>query len=120
MLARFLAPWMFSEQTLKDREKRERIVRALSQTAGTVRVEVLRRWAAGAAAWSGSRTGDLGKISVPTLVVAAGEDLLTPDAAEIAKAIPRARLVTIANAGHAVAIEEPVSVTREISSSLHA
>jgi len=120
MLARFLAPWMFSEQTLKERDKRERIVRALGQAAGTVRVEVLRRWAAGAAAWSGSRTGDLGKISAPTLVVAAGEDLLTPDPAEIAKAIPRARLAMIANAGHAVAIEEPTLVTREILAHLNA
>jgi len=119
MLARFLAPWMFSERTLKDGDKRERIVRALGQTAGSVPADVLRRWAGGAAAWSGSRTGDLAKISIPTLVLAAGDDLLTPGAAEIAKAIPRARLSTIPNTGHAVAIEEPASVTREIRSSLN-
>jgi pyruvate/2-oxoglutarate dehydrogenase complex dihydrolipoamide acyltransferase (E2) component len=114
LLARFLSPWMFAEPTLKDREKRERIVRALAQTAGTVRADVLRRWAAGAARWSGSRSADLAKISAPTLVIAAGADLLTPDAAATASAIPRAKLVTIEAAGHAVAIENPAAVTRHI------
>jgi pyruvate dehydrogenase E2 component (dihydrolipoamide acetyltransferase) len=118
-LARFLAPWMFSERALKDRDKRERVVRALAQTAGAVRAEVLRRWAAGAAAWSGSRKADLAKIAAPTLVVAAGADLLTPDAATIANAIPDAKLVTIELAGHAVAIEDPVAVTRELFGQLH-
>jgi pyruvate dehydrogenase E2 component (dihydrolipoamide acetyltransferase) len=114
MLARFLTPWMFAEPTLKDRAKRERIVRALAQTVGAVRAKVLRRWAAGAAAWSGSRASDLAKISAPTLIIAAGADLLTPDAAEIRRAIPHAKLVTIEAAGHAAAIEEPATVTREI------
>lgn len=119
VLARFLAPWMFSERTLKDRDKRERIVRALGQTAGAVRAEVLRRWAAGAVAWSDSRKSDLANIAAPTLIVAAGADLLTPDAATIANAIPEARLVTIELAGHAVAIEEPTRVNREILGQLH-
>lgn len=120
VLARFLAPWMFSERTLKDRDKRERIVRALGQTAGAVRADVLRRWAKGAAAWSGSRAQDLVSITAPTLVVAAGADLLTPDAAAIADAIPRAKLMTIEGAGHAVAIEDPVAVTCEILGQLSA
>ena len=120
VLARFLAPWMFAERTLKDRDKRERIVRALGQTVGAVQPDVLRRWAAGAAVWSGSRTDDLAKISAPTLVIAAGADLLTPDAGAIAGAIPRATLVTIEAAGHAVAIEDPAAVTRAILGPLHA
>jgi pimeloyl-ACP methyl ester carboxylesterase len=114
ILARFLAPWMFGERTLKERDKRERIVHALAQTVGAVRADVLRRWAGGAAAWSGTRCADLAKLSTPTLVIAAGADLLTPDAATIAQAIAHAKLVTIEAAGHAVAIEEPATVTREI------
>ena len=43
---------------------------------------------AGMARWSGSRSGDLASVSVPTLVVAAGEDLLTPGGEAIADAIP--------------------------------
>jgi pimeloyl-ACP methyl ester carboxylesterase len=120
VLARFLAPWMFSERTLKDRDKRERIVRALGQTVSAVRAEVLMRWAAGAAAWSGSRAGDLARITAPTLVLAAGADLLTPNAAAIAGAIPLAKLMTIEAAGHAVAIEEPAAVTREVLEHLRA
>jgi 3-oxoadipate enol-lactonase len=120
VLARFLAPWMFSERTLKDREKRERIVRALGQTAGAVRADVLQRWAMGAAAWSGNRERDLANITPPTLIVAAGADLLTPDAAAIAGAIPSAKLITIEAAGHAVAIEEPAAVTRKVLGHLRA
>jgi len=113
-LARLLAPWMFAERTLKARDKRERIVRALAQTVGAVGADVLRRWIDGALTWSGSRSNDLAKISAPTLVIAAAADLLTPNASEIQRAIPRAKLVTIEAAGHAVAIEEPATVTREI------
>jgi len=120
VLARFLAPWMFGERTLKERDKRDRIVRALAQTAGAVRPDVLRRWADGAAAWSGTRGADLANLSASTLVIAAGADLLTPDAAAIARAIPHAKLVTIEAAGHAVAIEEPAAVTREILGHLQA
>jgi pimeloyl-ACP methyl ester carboxylesterase len=120
LLARFLAPWMFSERTLKERGRRERIVRALAQTVTAVRADVLRRWAAGAAQWSGTRDADLAKLSMPTLVIAAGADLLTPDASAIAGAIKRAKLVTIEEAGHAVAIEEPAAVSRAILEHLHA
>ncbi len=41
---------------------------------------------------SGTRVADLGRITVPTLVLAAGADLLTPDAVELAAAIPGAKL----------------------------
>jgi pimeloyl-ACP methyl ester carboxylesterase len=108
VLARFLAPWMFSERTLKDRDKRERIVRALGHTVSAVRAEVLMRWAAGAAAWSGSRVGDLARITAPTLVLAAGADLLTPDAAG---SLARFRADDDQAAGRG-RIEEPAAVTR--------
>lgn len=56
-------------------------------------------------------------ITVPTLVVVGEEDTLTPprDAQAIAAAIPRARLVTIAGAGHLAPVEQPVVVTAAIA-----
>jgi len=52
---------------------------------------------------------DLPRVACPTLVVAAEEDRLKPPSAsrEIAAAIPGARLVTVAGAGHAVVVEQP-------------
>jgi 3-oxoadipate enol-lactonase len=64
--------------------------------------------------WSGSRADDLAKVSVPTLVVAAGEDLLTPGARAIAEAIPSAKLLVVEGAGHAVALECPETVNEAI------
>ena len=76
----------------------------------------LERTLAGLAAWSGSREGDLGRIAAPTLVVVAGGDLLTRDSASVASAIPGARCVEIAGAGHAVTIEAPGAVSDAIAS----
>ena len=67
------------------------------------------------ASWSGTRVDDLAKLSVPTLVVAAGEDLLTPGSDAIARAIPAARLHVEPRAGHAVALEAPDAVNRAIA-----
>lgn len=51
----------------------------------------------------------LPRIACPTLVVAAEEDRLKPVSASrtVAAAIPGARLVTVAGAGHAVVVEQP-------------
>jgi 3-oxoadipate enol-lactonase len=45
-------------------------------------------------------------------VLAGGADLLTPDAAEVAAAIPGARLEVLDGAGHAVAIDAAEGVSR--------
>ncbi|MCP4038810.1 MAG: hypothetical protein GY733_17850, partial [bacterium] len=50
--------------------------------------------------------------------IAAGEDLLTPDAGGIAEAIPGAKLVTLEGAGHAVALETADAVNDAILSHL--
>jgi 3-oxoadipate enol-lactonase len=111
VLAHALLPWFFSPAFLADAATRARVGRALATTLGRVPAATLTRAAAGIRAWSGSRIGDLRGIRVPTLVIAAGGDLLTPDAAAIAAAIPSSTLVTIPVAGHAVAIEaaQPVN-----------
>ncbi len=55
--------------------------------------------------------GDLGRIAVPTLVVAGAEDPATPPAmgAGIAAAIPGARLEVIENCAHLSNIEQPAA-----------
>ena len=55
------------------------------------------------------RRGDLGKISVPTLVLVGEDDVITPPAVakSLAEAIPGARLEVIAKAGHMAPYENP-------------
>ncbi len=117
-LASMLLPWFFAQGTLGDDTARQRILRGLTQTVKRVPAATLDRMNAGLVAWSGSREADLSKIEVPTLVIAAAEDLLTPGADEIAAAIPGAKLVHVSNAGHAVAIEAPEAVNEAIATHL--
>jgi pimeloyl-ACP methyl ester carboxylesterase len=65
-------------------------------------------------AWSGTRAKDLARVAAPTLVVAAGADLLTPDGEAIARAIPGARCTVIPGVGHALASE----AARELADAL--
>jgi pimeloyl-ACP methyl ester carboxylesterase len=105
LLGRALLPWLFSPALLANASTRERTRRGLSKSLARVSPEVVARSAAGMRAWSGSRSADLGAITAPTLVIAAGADLLTPDSGSVATAIPGARCLVIPDAGHAVAIE---------------
>lgn len=62
------------------------------------------------------RTGDLGRISVPTLVMVGADDALTPPAESriMAEAIPNAELVEIPDAGHLAPLENPEPVNAAI------
>jgi pyruvate dehydrogenase E2 component (dihydrolipoamide acetyltransferase) len=113
-LAAALLPWFFSSGFLADEAARGRTLRGLAQTVARVPSGTLDRMTAGMSSWSGSRADDLAKVSVPTLVVAAGEDLLTPGARAIAEAIPSAKLLVVEGAGHAVALECPETVNEAI------
>ncbi len=64
----------------------------------------------------------LSAIRCPTLVLVGEQDGLTPPerAAEIADAIPNARLVTIPDCGHMSAAEQPQRVTHALSELLRA
>lgn len=104
-LAACLLPWFFSARLLADEAARERTLRGLAQTLARVPASTLSRMIAGLERWSGTRTGDLGRVRVPTLVIAAGDDLLTPGADGVAAAIPGARCLVVESAGHAVALE---------------
>jgi pimeloyl-ACP methyl ester carboxylesterase len=64
--------------------------------------------------WSDSRIADLSRISIPTLVIFASEDLLVPESDLIASEIPDATLLVVEGAGHAVALESPGAVNEAI------
>jgi pyruvate dehydrogenase E2 component (dihydrolipoamide acetyltransferase) len=117
-LAAALLPWFFSSGFLSDEAARGRTLRGLAQTVARVPARTLDRMTAGMLEWSGSRADDLAKLSMPTLVVAAGEDLLTPDAPTLAEAIPTAKLLVVEGAGHAVALESPDAVNEAIAAHL--
>jgi len=113
-LAAALLPWLFSPHFLADEAQADRTRRGLAQTLARVRPATLSRMAAGIRAWSGSRNGELSRLRAKTLVVGAGGDLLTPDAAAIADAIPGATALLVPDAGHAVALEAPEAVNRAL------
>jgi pimeloyl-ACP methyl ester carboxylesterase len=117
-LAASLLPWFFSSGFLADSAVRGRTLRGLAQTVAKVPAQTLARMAAGMEQWSGTRAEDLARLSVPTLVVAAGEDLLTQDANWVAEAIPGAKLMVVEAAGHAVALESADAVNAAIGEHL--
>jgi pyruvate dehydrogenase E2 component (dihydrolipoamide acetyltransferase) len=113
-LARALAPLLFSDALLADAARRERTLRGLAASVARVPAATLACTAAGLAAWSGTREQNLARIAAPTLVLAGGADLLTPDAAAVARAIPGARCVVVPGAGHALASDAPGAVTEAV------
>lgn len=113
-VAEILAPWLFGDGLLGDEKARARTLRGLAQTLRRAPAAVLDRQAKGLADWSGSRSADLAKIAVPTLVLVAGDDLLTPAGREIAAAIPGARCEVLDGCGHALAIDGAAAVTKSI------
>lgn len=114
LVASSLLPWLFGAATLADQAVRRRLARGLATTLAQVSPETLRRQRAGMLAWSGSREADLGRIATPTLVVVAGDDLLAPDALDIAGAVPGAACEIIAGAGHAVGLEAADAVNERL------
>jgi len=66
-------------------------------------------------------TDDLGKISVPTLVMAGDDDLLTlAHTTSLYESLPQGQLAVIPGASHAVVLEKPELVTRLIGDFLTA
>jgi 3-oxoadipate enol-lactonase len=113
-LARALLPWLFSPRFLADEAARERTARGLARIVARVPAATLERSTAGLRAWSGTRGASLARVAVPTLVLVAGDDLLTPRADAIAGAIPDATSVTVPGAGHALGLEAPDAVNEAI------
>lgn len=119
-LAAMLLPWMFSEAFLADEARRRPVLRGLADAASRIPAETLERTAAGLRAWSGTRREEVASLAVPTLVVAAGADLLVPDAAGVARYISGAKCEIVAGSGHAVSIEAPEVLKRVLADHLAA
>jgi pyruvate dehydrogenase E2 component (dihydrolipoamide acetyltransferase) len=119
-VAAFLMPWLFGHSLLADDAACARTQRGLAQSVRRIPVPTLERAAAGMAAWSGSRASDLERIQVPVLVLAAGADLLTPDADQVAAAIPGAVCEVVLGCGHALAIDGAETVNRLLQGHLEA
>jgi pimeloyl-ACP methyl ester carboxylesterase len=118
-LAAFLAPWFFGDGLLADDDARRRTLQGLAAMSARTPAAGLRRWAAGIEAWSGTRKQSLATIRIPTLCIVAGQDLLTPDSARVAAAIPNARTLEIPDAGHGVTIEGADAVTAALREHLN-
>ena len=114
---RSMLPWFLSGAFLAEAGKREAAAQALRAMAVRTPIAALRHHARALTAWLGTRAGDLGRISVPTLVIAGSEDLLVPRAEgeQVARAIPGARLEVLEGAGHAVTIERAERVNELVS-----
>ncbi|MBI5506464.1 MAG: alpha/beta fold hydrolase [Deltaproteobacteria bacterium] len=119
-LSRALLPWLFSQRVLGDDKLRERMQRGLSAALSVAPADALDRWAAGIAAWSGSRSANLTDVSVPTLVIAAGADLLTPRGEALGSAIAGASLCVLDSVGHAAATEAAEAVCEALLAHLRA
>lgn len=68
-----------------------------------------------------TESAELGAITVPTLVVVGGQDILTPrgDSEELAERIPTAELVVISGAAHGLMIEHASTFNRVLRDFLH-
>jgi pimeloyl-ACP methyl ester carboxylesterase len=116
--ARALLPWMFSPAHLADARATGRTARGLAAMIARIPAASLERWARGLRSWSGTRNAALWEIVAPTLVVVAGDDLLTPNGEAIGAAIRGAATVVIPGAGHAVTIEAADAVNRALAAHL--
>jgi pyruvate dehydrogenase E2 component (dihydrolipoamide acetyltransferase) len=104
---RAMLPWFLSRRFLAETPKREAAAQALRAMAARTPLPTLRRHANAFGAWLGTRSGDLSRIAVPTLVIAGSEDVLVSGfhAEQVAASLPGARLEVLEGAGHAVTIE---------------
>ncbi len=102
-----MLPKLFSPATRKNRpELIARINERMSKTPALGIVGTLRGLAV-----RPDRTTDLGRITVPTLVLVGNDDQITPpgEAQAMARVLPNATLVEIPDAGHLAPLENPAA-----------
>ena len=107
-----MLPRLVSEATLAGRPDVVRQVR--DAASGATRDGII--GALGAIAERPSSVDILPGIAVPTLILVGRDDVITPvaDAERMAAAIPGAKLVVIADAGHMTPLEQPATVNAAI------
>ena len=114
---RAMLPWLLGRTMLASAGKRAAAAAALRAMAAQTPPATLAAHADALLAWLGTRTEELSRIAVPTLVLAGEEDLLTPleQARTVASHIPGARLEIVLRAGHALMVEEPDAVNAALA-----
>ena len=107
LLPRQLSPLSLSNRDLLERARRI----MLRQKPETVEADLT------AMRDRADARASLAEIAIPTLVVVGEQDALTPpaDSQAMAEAIPGARLVTVAGAGHLTPMERPGAVAAALS-----
>jgi pimeloyl-ACP methyl ester carboxylesterase len=109
---RMMLAWMLGRAHLAHAGKREAAATALRAMASATPIATLRLHAEALLDWLGAASASFDDITVPALIVAGDDDILTPraqtDAA--ARALSGARLVVLPGAGHAIAIERPAEL----------
>lgn len=107
-----MMPRLFAPATLRDRPAMGESMRTVIRNAPRVGVAAALRGMAGRP----DVTAELGSIDVPTLVLCGSEDAISPVAEmrAIAAAMPNARFVEIAHAGHMTPLEAPAAVNQAI------
>lgn len=101
-----LYPWLFSPAFFEKKENLESVFQRSMAYPHQTKPEAIERQARGIVAWNGTRSGRLGAIKVPALVLVGKEDILTPPefSRALAKEIRRARLVVLPG-GHGFFLE---------------
>jgi 3-oxoadipate enol-lactonase len=102
---RGMAGWLFGHTT---RRRVPQVVEAWIEAGVRVDATAVRRTAQ-AALWRPEVRPSLGRVRVPTLVVAGAEDAVLPreEAQLLARGIPGATSCTLAHAGHLLPLEQP-------------
>jgi pimeloyl-ACP methyl ester carboxylesterase len=111
---RAMLPWLLGREHLAHAGRREATAAAWRAMAARTPAATLRHHADALLAWLGTRTADLGRIRVPALVIAGGDDALVPlaGAEALARGLPHARLEVLPGAGHALGVERAADVAR--------
>jgi pimeloyl-ACP methyl ester carboxylesterase len=106
-------PWVFGPAFFARKDNVETAFRGALAYPHQTKAEALERQARGIFLWNGSRVGRLATITVPTLVVAGKDDIVTPPptARALAKLIRRSRL-SLMDGGHWLVLEQPEAFNR--------
>lgn len=108
MIPRLLAPGSIAANpALRERVERMMLGTSVTGIAGALRGMAVRP----------DRRDDLPRIPLPTCVIAGDQDAIVPlpEAQAIASALPTARLVVVAGAGHLTPLETPTAVFQAVS-----
>jgi pyruvate dehydrogenase E2 component (dihydrolipoamide acetyltransferase) len=107
---RTMLAWMLGRAHLAHAGKREASAAALRAMAAATPIATLRLHSAALLDWLGAESVNLDGITVPALIVAGDDDVLTPRTERAGRGCPAAPTAILPGAGHAIAIERPAEL----------